>query len=127
MEAGTAPDSKAIERQDVAVPDFPAVFAAHFESMKRLAFLLGADDPENVAQESFARLHARWSRLRDDGKALPYLRVDRAAAQAGDPGPRPTPDPDRGVGRCQRPGHRGCQHADSAERQARDTAGGDRG
>lgn len=43
--------------------------------MARLAFLLGADDPENVAQESFARLHTRWSQLRQPAKALPYLRA----------------------------------------------------
>lgn len=61
--------------EDVPVLDFPALFDAQFESMRRLAFLLGADDPENVAQESFARLHSRWLRLRDRRHALAYLRA----------------------------------------------------
>jgi hypothetical protein len=31
--------------------------------MKRLAFLLGADDPGNIAQEAFVRLHDHWPSL----------------------------------------------------------------
>lgn len=54
---------------------FAELFTAQFEPMKRLAYLLGADDPENVAQEAFVRLHRRWGRLRDQAKALPYLRA----------------------------------------------------
>jgi RNA polymerase sigma-70 factor (sigma-E family) len=54
--------------------DFAALFDASFETMKRLAFLLGADDPENIAQESFLRLHAKWHTLAGPDKALPYLR-----------------------------------------------------
>ncbi|HEU5473068.1 MAG TPA: sigma-70 family RNA polymerase sigma factor [Actinophytocola sp.] len=53
---------------------FAALFDESFETMKRLAFLLGADDPENIAQESFVRLHARWHTLAGPDKALPYLR-----------------------------------------------------
>ncbi|HWM02493.1 MAG TPA: sigma-70 family RNA polymerase sigma factor [Actinophytocola sp.] len=53
---------------------FDALFDASFEAMKRLAVLLGADDPENIAQESFVRLHARWHTLAGADKALPYLR-----------------------------------------------------
>ncbi len=53
---------------------FDALFDTNFEPMKRLAFLLGADDPENIAQEAFVRLHGRWSKLADEDKALPYLR-----------------------------------------------------
>jgi RNA polymerase sigma-70 factor (sigma-E family) len=53
---------------------FDALFDECFEPMKRLAFLLGADDPENIAQEAFVRLHDRWARLADQDKALPYLR-----------------------------------------------------
>jgi RNA polymerase sigma-70 factor (sigma-E family) len=52
---------------------FEALFDASFETMKRLAYLLGADDPENIAQESFVRLHAKWHTL-EEGKALAYLR-----------------------------------------------------
>ena len=40
------------------------LFAAHYQPMVRLAGLLGADDPEDIAQEAFARLHARRGRLR---------------------------------------------------------------
>ncbi|SDG07912.1 RNA polymerase sigma-70 factor, sigma-E family [Sinosporangium album] len=54
--------------------DFAELFAAHYRGMVRLAGLLGADDPEDIAQEAFARLHIRLSRLRDDGAALGYLR-----------------------------------------------------
>jgi RNA polymerase sigma-70 factor (sigma-E family) len=53
---------------------FDALFDQCFEPMKRLAFLLGADDPENIAQEAFVRLHGRWSALADEDKALAYLR-----------------------------------------------------
>ncbi|OLF04266.1 RNA polymerase subunit sigma-24 [Actinophytocola xinjiangensis] len=54
---------------------FDSLFESDFEAMKRLAYLLGADDPENVAQESFARLHARWHTLTDADKAAGYLRA----------------------------------------------------
>jgi RNA polymerase sigma-70 factor (sigma-E family) len=53
---------------------FDSLFDASFEAMKRLAYLLGADDPENVAQESFVRLHARWQTLAGEEKAAAYLR-----------------------------------------------------
>jgi RNA polymerase sigma-70 factor (sigma-E family) len=53
---------------------FDALFDQCFEPMKRLAFLLGADDPENIAQEAFVRLHGRWSSLASTDKALAYLR-----------------------------------------------------
>ncbi|HEX6359701.1 sigma-70 family RNA polymerase sigma factor [Actinophytocola sp.] len=53
---------------------FDALFDECFEPMKRLAFLLGADDPENIAQEAFVRLHSRWPTLVDQDKALAYLR-----------------------------------------------------
>jgi RNA polymerase sigma-70 factor (sigma-E family) len=53
---------------------FGALFDASFEAMKRLAYLLGADDPENIAQESFVRLHGRWQTLASADKAAAYLR-----------------------------------------------------
>jgi RNA polymerase sigma factor (sigma-70 family) len=49
---------------------FEELFGEQFEAMKRLAFLLGADDAENVAQEAFVRLHRRWAGLREP---VPYL------------------------------------------------------
>ncbi|WP_067138238.1 SigE family RNA polymerase sigma factor [Microtetraspora malaysiensis] len=55
------------------VSAFAELFAGQYQSLVRLAGLLGADDPEDIAQEAFARLHSR--RLRDDGAALGYLRV----------------------------------------------------
>jgi RNA polymerase sigma-70 factor (sigma-E family) len=68
----TATDRANEPRTDRA--GFDALFDDRFESMKRLAFLLGADDPENIAQEAFVRLHDRWSTLAGQDKALPYLR-----------------------------------------------------
>jgi len=53
---------------------FDVLFDQTFETMRRLAYLLGADDPENIAQESFVRLHARWQTLADPEKAAAYLR-----------------------------------------------------
>lgn len=53
----------------------PTLFDQHFEQTVRLAHLLGAEDPEDVAQEAFVRLHLRWSRLRDTERALAYLNV----------------------------------------------------
>ncbi|MFC7381478.1 SigE family RNA polymerase sigma factor [Sphaerisporangium rhizosphaerae] len=56
-------------------PSFAEIFAAHYPAMVRLAGLLGADDPEDIAQEAFARLHPRLARLRDDAAVVPYLRA----------------------------------------------------
>lgn len=50
------------------------LFDAHFTGMVRLAALLGADDPDDVAQEAFVRLFHRRAVLRDPQAALPYLR-----------------------------------------------------
>ena len=53
-----------------------ALFAAHYDGLLRLAVLLV--DPataEDVVQDAFARLHARWRGLRDHDKALAYLRA----------------------------------------------------
>lgn len=61
-----------IETATVTQPSFAELFAAHHHSLVRLAGLLGADDPEDIAQEAFSRLRTR--RLRDDGAALAYLR-----------------------------------------------------
>jgi RNA polymerase sigma factor (sigma-70 family) len=42
--------------------------------MVRLADLLGADDPEDIAQEAFARLIRKAGSLRDQAAALAYVR-----------------------------------------------------
>ena len=47
---------------------------AQFAPMRQFAHLLGADDPENIAQEAFVRMHRRWGQLREPDKALAYLR-----------------------------------------------------
>lgn len=62
-------DSPTVERE---APSFAQLFAGQYGSLVRLAGLLGADDPEDIAQEAFARLHTRL--LREDGAALGYLR-----------------------------------------------------
>ncbi len=54
---------------------FAEMFRAHFQGLLRLATLLGADDPENVVQEAFVRLHGSRRRLRDAEAALGYLRA----------------------------------------------------
>ena len=58
MNTATEPEPRVHEHAG-----FDVLFDESFEPMKRLAFLLGADDPENVAQEAFVRLHARWATL----------------------------------------------------------------
>lgn len=55
----------------IADPEFRALFDECFEPMRRLAHLLGADDPEDIAQEAFVRLHARWGQV---DVPLGYLR-----------------------------------------------------
>jgi DNA-directed RNA polymerase specialized sigma24 family protein len=57
------------------VPTLSGLFAAHYGGLVRLAGLLGADDPEDLAQEAFARLHGRTRSLRDPHAALAYLRA----------------------------------------------------
>ena len=54
-----------------------ALYSAHYRSLVRLAALLVHDIPtaEEVVQDSFIALHAGWHRLRDNDKALAYLRA----------------------------------------------------
>lgn len=54
--------------------DYRTLFEQHFSSTVRLARLLGADDPEDVAQEAFTRLHEHQADLRETCAALAYLR-----------------------------------------------------
>ncbi len=90
------------------------LYAAHWRQLVRLSVLLVRDVglAEEVVQDSFVAVHARWSRLRDPALGLAYLRqtvvnrsrsalrhravVDRHAAtlrpaEAADP----TPETDR--------------------------------
>lgn len=50
------------------------LFHTQFQSMVRLAALLGADDPENVAQEAFVKVHKVLPKLTDSDSLLAYLR-----------------------------------------------------
>jgi RNA polymerase sigma factor (sigma-70 family) len=53
---------QAIRAQETAVADaFAALFREHAARVVRLAYLLGADDPEDVAQEAFCRLYGSTS------------------------------------------------------------------
>ncbi|MGH8894929.1 MAG: RNA polymerase sigma factor [Actinomycetes bacterium] len=54
---------------------YEELFHFHFAAMTRLAAMLGADDPEDVAQEAFVRLHRRTRALRDPHAAVAYLRT----------------------------------------------------
>lgn len=77
-EAGLPPDT---DRAPAAVPPATAslaiaeLFRVHYAGVARLAAMLGADDPEDVAQEAFARLYRRQAALRDPDAALAYLRA----------------------------------------------------
>jgi RNA polymerase sigma factor (sigma-70 family) len=50
---------------DAVRGEFGELFYGHAARMVRLAALLGADDPENVAQEAFVRLFQSWGKARD--------------------------------------------------------------
>jgi len=52
------------------------LYAAHWRRLVRLSVLLVRDTAlaEEVVQDAFVAVHARWSRLRDPDRALAYLR-----------------------------------------------------
>src|SRR5215468_5256993 len=52
------------------------LYAAHYRSLVRLAALLLRDvaTAEEVVQDSFVAMHTAWRRIRDNDKALSYLR-----------------------------------------------------
>jgi RNA polymerase sigma-70 factor (sigma-E family) len=59
------------------------LYAAHYASLVRLAALLvrHSGEAEEIVQDAFVAMHARWHRLREPDKALGYLRrtvVNRA-------------------------------------------------
>jgi RNA polymerase sigma-70 factor (sigma-E family) len=60
--------------QVTVAEDFAQLFSTSFARMVRLAALLGADDPEDIAQEAFARFDERRNRLPRDINASAYLR-----------------------------------------------------
>lgn len=80
-----------------------ALYRAHYRSLVRLAALLVGDvaTAEEVVQDCFVAMHGGWRRLRDDEKALSYLRqsvVNRARSVlrhrvvVDRNAPRPAPD-----------------------------------
>lgn len=52
------------------------LYAAHYRSLVRISTLLLRDVPaaEEVVQDAFIAMHGSWRRLRDQEKALAYLR-----------------------------------------------------
>jgi RNA polymerase sigma-70 factor (sigma-E family) len=52
------------------------LFATHYRPLVRLATLLTNDaaSAEEIAQDAYVELHARWGKLRDPAKAVAYLR-----------------------------------------------------
>jgi RNA polymerase sigma factor (sigma-70 family) len=74
-DVGIVPDRAPAAAVPPSVPSIAEIFQAHYADVARLAAMLGADDPEDVAQEAFARLYRRQDTLRDPGAALSYLRA----------------------------------------------------
>jgi RNA polymerase sigma-70 factor (sigma-E family) len=60
---------------DGGASEVSALFRDRYPEMVRLANLLGADDPEDIAQEAFARLIRKHDSLRDPAAALAYVRT----------------------------------------------------
>lgn len=52
------------------------LYLAHYQSLVRLATMLLRDPgtAEEVTQDAFVAMHKAWPRLRDNGRALAYLR-----------------------------------------------------
>ena len=69
-ESGESADSAGSAETAVA-----GLFAARYLELVRLAGLLGADDPEDIAQEAFARLLRSYGSLRDADAALACVRA----------------------------------------------------
>jgi RNA polymerase sigma factor (sigma-70 family) len=76
-EAYVGPDtgSPVVQPSDAVATDVSALFRARYPDMVRLADLLGADDPEDIAQEAFARLIRKHGSLRNPDAALAYVRA----------------------------------------------------
>jgi len=64
-----------LDAGDDAATGVSGLFRARYPEMVRLADLLGADDPEDIAQEAFARLLKRHDTLRDPDAAVAYVRA----------------------------------------------------
>jgi RNA polymerase sigma factor (sigma-70 family) len=75
LHAGPGPGSPAVEISDDIATGVGGLFRARYPEMVRLADLLGADDPEDIAQEAFARLIRKHASLRNPESALAYVRA----------------------------------------------------
>jgi RNA polymerase sigma-70 factor (sigma-E family) len=73
MPAGTAVNDRAVWGADEAIEQ---LYAAHWRQLVRLSVLLvhDAGSAEEIVQDAFVAVHARWSKLRDPDLALAYLR-----------------------------------------------------
>ena len=90
-------------RQLTADEAVTQLYTSHYSSLVRLAALLVRDEPtaEEVVQECFIAMHDGWQRLRDNGKALSYLKqavvnrcrsVLRHRSMVQRNAPKPAPD-----------------------------------
>lgn len=71
----TSPGSaRAAVRGTAARADLRALYDRHYRPLIVLAFLLGADDPEDIVAEAFTRLHFKARVLIDPAAAPAYLR-----------------------------------------------------
>ena len=69
------PDAGSSAAETGAAAAVAELFRARYPEMVRLADLLGADDPEDIAQEAFARLIRKRDSLRNPDAALAYVRA----------------------------------------------------
>ncbi|MQA04777.1 MAG: SigE family RNA polymerase sigma factor [Streptosporangiales bacterium] len=65
-----------VESQWEADEAVTELYGAHYRSLVRLAVLLVRDleTAEDIVQDAFVAMHGAWRRLRDQERALPYLR-----------------------------------------------------
>lgn len=75
VDAGPDVDRPAPETGEAGAERVAGLFRARYPEMVRLADLLGADDPEDIAQEAFARLIRKHGSLRDPDAAVAYVRA----------------------------------------------------
>jgi len=117
--------SSASWRADDAIEQ---LYSAHWAQLVRLSVLLVRDvgTAEEVVQDAFVAVHARWAELRDPDHALPYLRqavvnrsrsalrhravVSRHAARETGPAPAPGAD-EPALTRARRDGVLGAMRA----------------
>jgi RNA polymerase sigma factor (sigma-70 family) len=71
----TGPWGPVVAISDDVTSEVSGLFRARYPEMVRLAALLGADDPEDIAQEAFARLIRKHGSLRSSEAALAYVRA----------------------------------------------------